>query len=132
MIPSSGALNTQIVTVEVPTNTHRMLVDRERVSGYTDGLEAMRQAVYLILATERYAFPIYSWNYGIELRDLFGQQTTYVIPELRRRITEALMQDDRITNVSDFQFEVVKNKVSTTFLVTTTKGEIEAGMEVSI
>lgn len=132
MIPSSGVLNTQIVTVEVPTNTHRMLVDRERVSGYTDGLEAMRQAVYLILATERYAFPIYSWNYGIELRDLFGQQTTYVIPELRRRITEALMQDDRITNVSDFQFEVVKNKVSTTFLVTTTKGEIEAGMEVSI
>lgn len=132
MIPSSGVLNTQIVTVEVPTNTHRMLVDHERVSGYTDGLEAMRQAVYLILATERYAFPIYSWNYGIELRDLFGQQTTYVIPELRRRITEALMQDDRITNVSDFQFEVVKNKVSTTFLVTTTKGEIEAGMEVSI
>ena len=132
MIPSSGVLNTQIVTVEVPTNTHRMLVDRERVSGYTDGLEAMRQAVYLILATERYAFPIYSWNYGIELRDLFGQQTTYVIPELRRRITEALMQDDRITNVSDFQFEVVKNKVSTPFLVTTTKGEIEAGMEVSI
>jgi hypothetical protein len=132
MIPSSGVLNTQIVTVNIPTNTYKVILDKARISGYTDGLAAMRQAVYLILSTERYAFPIYSWNYGIELRDLFGQQTTYVIPELKRRITEALMQDDRITNVSDFQFEVIKNKVSTTFTVTTTKGEIEAGLEVSI
>ena len=39
----------------------------------TDKREALRQAVYLILNVERYAYPIYSRNYGSELVDLIGQ-----------------------------------------------------------
>ena len=59
------------------------------------------QAVYLILNVERYAFPIYSRDYGSELSDLIGTPRDYAISEIKRRITEALTQDDRITSVDD-------------------------------
>ena len=78
MIPKTSLTVNNIRTVTIPTNTYRIIIDKDRVSGETDGLEAMKQAVYLILSTERYAYPIYSWNYGVELKDLFGQPTTYV------------------------------------------------------
>ena len=42
-----------------------------------DETEAVRQAAIKILNTERYENEIYSWNYGIELKDLIK----YVIKE---------------------------------------------------
>lgn len=100
---------------------------------YTDGLEAIKQAVYKILNTERYSYIIYSWNYGIELKDLFGQAMSYVCPELERRVTEALTQDSRITAVTDFEFDTSKRGVlSTTFTVHTDLGSFEAEKEVEI
>lgn len=61
-----------------------------------DGREAMEQVIYKILNTERYRYVVYSWNYGIELMDLFGMPADYVCPVLEKRISEALLQDDRI------------------------------------
>lgn len=132
MIPDIEMLTTVLEEVEIPTNTHKIILEKDRVSGYIDGLAAMRQAVYLILNTERYAFPIYSWNYGIELQDLFGQQMTYVIPTVRERIIEALMQDDRITDVSNFQFETNGKRLHVQCVVTTIFGNIDAELEVRI
>ena len=43
-------------------------------------------------------------EYGVELADLFGKPLSYALPEVERRITEALLQDDRITAVHDFTF----------------------------
>lgn len=122
--------NLQVVSI--PTNTHKIIIDKDRVSGYTDGLDAMRQAVYLILSTERYSYPIYSWNFGIELKDLFGKQMNYVIPVLKLRIEDALSQDDRITSVENFEFETNKNTLTTAFTVKTTQGDFETSMEVTI
>ena len=94
--------------VEEPSYTYKMVLptrDNEptRFNGKTDELDAVQQAVYKILNTERYNYPIYSWDYGIELRDLFGQPIPWVYPELERRITEALTWDDRINSVTDFE-----------------------------
>ena len=80
-----------------PSRTHRLDAARQRVWGIAQGLEAVRQAVYLILNVERYAYPIYSRNYGCELADLIGRPRDYAMSEMKRRITEALLQDDRIT-----------------------------------
>jgi hypothetical protein len=102
------------------------------INGYTDGKEAVQQAIYLILNTERYKFIIYSWNYGVELVDLFGKPMSYVIAELPRRIKEALLQDDRITDVNDFTFEVKRSRLYTTFTVTTIYGDIPTELEVAI
>ena len=86
----------------------------------------MKQVVYKILNTERYEHIIYSWNYGVELRDLFGEPVNYVISEIERRIKEALLQDDRITKVNEFEFEVVRRGVvHTKFTVHTIFGDIQ-------
>ncbi len=112
---------------EQPSRTYGMNVSDETVRGYADDLEAMKQAIYKILRTERYRSPIYSGDYGVELADLFGQPVSYVQPELERRISEALICDDRIESVSDFNFTLEKKgEVLATFTVHTIFGEIEA------
>jgi phage baseplate assembly protein W len=115
-----------------PTKTYKMNIDDDTITKKTNDLEAIKQAVYKILNTERYQYVIYSWNYGIELQDLFGMPLPYVYPELKRRITEALLADDRITNVSDFTFTHKKGEVSAQFQVTTTAGIIKAEKGVKI
>lgn len=132
MIPSTNTLTTQLQQISIPTNTHKIIYDKNRVSDYTDRLEAMRQAVYLILNTERYKYPIYNWQYGIELLDLIGQQMTYVIPTLRQRITDALMQDDRILQVTNFEFEQNRNKLHCKCLVNTIYGDFTTEIEVEV
>lgn len=123
--------------VEEPSYTYKMVLPtRENevtiFRGKTDELEAVQQAVYKILNTERYTYPIYSWNYGIELVDLFGQPIPWVYPELERRITEALVWDDRIDSVTDFEFENVKNEVRANFTVNTIYGSYEETLVVGI
>lgn len=132
MIPSNNTLTTQLQQISIPTNTHKIIYDKNRVSDYTDRLEAMRQAVYLILNTERYKYPIYNWQYGVELLDLIGQQMTYVIPTLRQRITDALMQDDRILQVTNFEFEQNRNKLHCKCLVNTIYGDFTTEIEVEV
>lgn len=107
-------------------------VEMDRISGYTDDIDAVMQAIYLILNTERYKFVIYSWDYGVELVDLFGKPIPYVMSELPRRIKDALIQDNRITDVTDFEFEHSKHKLHTTFAVVTDLGNISVEMEVDV
>jgi len=117
---------------EETSYTYKLNLDESTIAGFVDGLEAMKQAIYLILNIERYEYLIYSWNYGIELADLFGQPTSFVLPELKRRITEALVQDSRILGVDNFSFETNKGKVHATFTVHTIFGDVEAEKVVTI
>lgn len=116
-----------------PTRTYQMHIDDEIVAGKTDALDAMKQAVYKILNTERYAYIIYSWDYGVELKDLFGKPKNYCIPEIERRIREALLNDERITAVGNFSFEQPdRHTIATTFTVETVFGDFDTETEVSI
>lgn len=133
-LPTTGE-NLDLVSftmVEQPGYTHRLDIDRARVIGMTDGREALFQAVYLILNVERYAYPIYSRNYGSELADLIGKPKDYAMSEIKRRITEALTQDDRITAVDDWSFETGRKSVLARFTVYTVYGELEVAKEVEI
>lgn len=132
MIPNISILTEDITEVEYPTRTYKIEVDCECINGYVDDLDAIKQAIYLILNTERYEFLIYSWDYGVELIDLIGQPMPYVMSELPRRIEEALTQDDRIIEVKDFEFEVNKKILYTTFVVVTESGDIQTDLEVTI
>ena len=134
MIPSVNNLLTADFTVTTqPSKQHKMILDKERIIRTCDNLEAVEQTVYKILNTERYSYLIYSWNYGIELDDLFGQPVTYACPEIERRVTEALLQDDRITGVDNFEFDTSKKGVvSATFTVHTIFGDLEIEKVVNI
>lgn len=102
------------------------------LSGMADGIDAVKQAIFLILSTERYKYVIYSHNYGVELDTLYGKPMTYVLPELRRRIREALAQDDRITDVDNFSFETGRSTVTARFTARTIFGDVEAERTVAI
>lgn len=115
-----------------PNKTYKMLIDDEKIIGDTDDLEAIEQACYKVLNTERYQYVIYSWNYGIELQDLFGKPIPYVFSELPRRIREALIQDDRVSDVTNFDLSNQKGNVLAKFEVVTEKGiiKMEKGVQV--
>lgn len=128
MIPSVNNILTTDLEVETqPSKNYKMHIKDDIIHGTCDNLDAMVQIIYKILNTERYTYPIYSWNYGIELSDLIGEPVSYVCAELERRITEALIQDDRIKSVSDFEFDTSKKKeVVCTFVVHTIFGNVES------
>lgn len=134
MIPStSGFLKQDIEKKEQPDFTYRMDIDGECVRGYTDGQEAVKQAVYRILNTERYQYLIYPWWYGIETTDLYGEPVNWVCAELERRIAEALLTDSRIRSVTDFSHDTgTKRIIHTTFTVHTVYGNIAGEKEVTV
>lgn len=115
-----------------PGYTYKLDIDRGRVKGTTDDTDALLQTVYLILSVERYQYPIYSYNYGVELVDLIGQPKDFVMSEVKRRITEALIQDDRITSVDNWEFESTKKSLIVTFTIRSVYGDIETKKEVDV
>lgn len=133
MIPSTvGFLDKDFEIEEQPSFTYKMQTDTNLVRGYTDGLEAVKQAIFKIIMTERYQYIMYSWNYGIELFDLFGEPVTYVCPELKRRISEALLWDDRIRSVDNFEFDFPQKRVvHVAFIAHTIFGDVQAEREVN-
>ncbi len=134
MIPSNvGFLDQDFEVTELPTKTYKMEIEGDHVRGYVDERDAMAQAVYRILNTERYQYVIYPWSYGIETWDLYGEPVNYVCAELPRRIEEALLVDTRILDVTDFEFDISKRGVVyTTFTVETIYGDIQAEKAVTI
>lgn len=117
---------------EQPGRTYKLDISRGRVKGVSDDADALLQAVYLILSVERYQYPIYSYNYGVELVDLIGQPKDYVMSEVKRRITEALTQDDRIDSIDGWEFESNNSSITVTFTVHSIYGDIETQKEVEI
>lgn len=132
MIPNIGILDLEITETMYPNRTYKVVVDKNRINGYTDDLDAVIQTIYLILSTERYQHVIYSWDYGVELLDLIGKPMSYVMAELPRRIKEALITDDRIEDVVDFKFERKGKQLHTTFTVKTKLGNIPTDLEVVV
>lgn len=133
MIPQNGDdLRQDFVFTTLPSRTLKMDHDWKTITGTIDQIQAVEQAVFLILTTERYQWLIFSWDYGVELQNLIGKDPEYCIPEIERRIREALLQDDRITAVQDFQFEINKKQVLTTFTVVSIFGEINVEKVVEI
>ena len=116
----------------MPSRDYKNDQNEKRIIGMVDDLDAVKQAIYFMLNTERYQYLIYSWDYGVELADLFGQPYSYVVPEIERRVTECLTQDDRITAVTNFSIEKKKNNVHATFTVETIYGEVESEVNVNV
>lgn len=127
MIPQTVISPETFVQFEItvkPSKTFRIDFATGRITGIIDdGAEAVRQAVYCILNTERYQYLIHSHDYGIELYDLYGQQKQYVFALLQNRIREALMQDDRIEDVSSFKFDAKGKSYAVEFEVITHSGD---------
>lgn len=124
---------TEVEVVEQPNRTYRLDTANNKMLGKIDELEAIKQAIYLRLNTEKGEYLIYGPDYGIQLQDLYGEPDTYVLPALQGRIIEALLQDERIQGVDNFSFaEEEKGSITASFIVHTVLGDIESELEVRI
>ncbi|UGW84575.1 DUF2634 domain-containing protein [Bacillus velezensis] len=93
-------------------------ITNERITG----LEAIKQFVYLSLHTERYAYSVFSHDIGNELQDILADNEltdAYKKMEIPRLIEEALIYDDRVSSVSDFEIEKQGDSFHISFTVET-------------
>ena len=89
--------------------------------------------MYKILNTERYKYVIYSRNYGSEFEKLYGKQMSYVKSIIKSVITDALMADDRIKNISNFTVEKIgKTALKVDFTAESIFGGIDISEEVRV
>lgn len=117
---------------EEASRTYRLRFDGQPGNGMIDGVEAMKQAIFLILHTERYEHEIFSWDYGIELMELIGSDAPELLEgDLEEAISEALLADDRIQGVTDFTFTPTEGKrgLLVQFTVETDVGDIVSELE---
>lgn len=133
MIPKTGVAPEDILTAAQETCDMTYRIDPEHgiIRGKISGMEAARQAVYLILNTQRYQHEIYSRNFGVDLAGLFGMPHDYVMSELKRRISEALLRDSRITGVENFTFKSSGSEMTVSFTVRTKYGDIDTAKTVT-
>jgi hypothetical protein len=130
MLPELNLINQ--LDEQMTSYTYNINRNTNRISGYIDDKDAIIQAIYLILQTERYESMIYNWYYGVEFDGLIGKQRDYVTSELQRVIREALTEDDRILEVSDFDITYTEDNALIVFLVETNIGDITIEWEVNI
>lgn len=126
MLPIVDDLISDFTVVTHPSRTYNIKFNGQPSFGQIDGLEAMKQAIFLMLNTERFVWEIYSWNYGIELADKIGADNTPLLQtNLSRVIADALIHDDRISAVDGFSFTHAGKGLTISFAVTTTVGDID-------
>lgn len=122
-------LTTELKLQDQDFETKTYKLSETKIEGFVDELEALKQAIYKILATEQFEYPVYSFSYGIAWKQLIGEDKSYVRAEMRRMIEEALLQDSRIQEVDSFAFEFYGDTCRCTFRVQSIYGEIEIEKE---
>lgn len=125
MIPTGGQISPDITEEQETSRTWRLDFEKGRVVGMIDELEAVKQAVLKIIKTERFQYLVYSFDYGIEMQNMLGKSPLYVQTELRRRIHEALTQDDRIQSIEGLTMDVNGDELTARFTVVTNYGSFD-------
>ena len=87
---------------------------------------ALKIWIYKALLTNRYGYPIYSWDYGQDLEELIGQgyETDFIKSEVERRIQECLMINEHIKGCHNFDISLINDTLKISFTVNTTFGEV--------
>lgn len=124
MLPKSNISINDIDELEMPSLTYRLNFNN-KIYGHIDELEAIQQAIFKILSIERGSNPIYSQDYGVELKRFLGKDIDFIKSDIERTITEALLYDDRVLSIESFTINQVENDSMTiSFNVNTIFGNI--------
>lgn len=103
-----------------------------RIRGRIDGADAVEQAIYKILMTQRYQYAIYDRNYGVELADLIGMDKHYVCAVLKGRVESALLYDSRIKGIKNWTLTMGRDYILAEFTAETESGDIDISNEFNI
>lgn len=125
ILPQGATINNITNVEEISFSNRTYKVKDNKVVGFCDGIEALKQTIYFILNIERYDYLIYSSNYGTELKGTMGADRDIGESEIKRKIAEALTQDDRIETIDKFEFKYEKDSVLIKFTVFSMYGDLE-------
>ena len=135
MIPSlTEDFLTEIEEKAYPSYTYRMEKSKNVFRGFIDGSQAVEQAIYKRLLTQQRQYIIYSADYGLDMKDMYGMPFDWVQAVLPDKIKESLSYDDRITGIDNFDLRIVDNhKLAISFDVSTVFGDLKiTGLEVML
>lgn len=107
-------------------------VSQTAIRGFVDELEALSQAIRKRLSTQQFEYPIYSFYYGVDWRNLIGQDEEYIRAEMKRMIQETLAEDERIEEVENFAFEFSGTVCTCTFDVGSIFGVTREAVETDV
>ncbi|WEZ69615.1 DUF2634 domain-containing protein [Bacillus altitudinis] len=112
-----------------PSTTYRIDFETGRLTNEKiNGLDAIRQFVYMALRTERYSHAVYSHDVGCEVQEAVSDEEStdeYKEMEIPRLIEEALLVDERIESVQDFEITKEGAAFKVIFEVVTDEGTLE-------
>lgn len=135
MIPQGAQMSEedQEETAILPSLTYLLQPSGQRIGRLQlDGKDAVKQAVNKVLSTRRYEHLIYSSDYGMEWSWEGMAGRSMVESELERWIREALLPDDRISDVTEFHFVHEADGVRVSFTVETDFGSFRQEAEVNM
>lgn len=91
------------------------------------GIEAIKVWIYLCLKCPRYYYPIYSWDYGVELEVYVGKTATqeFLDTDLRKEVEDALRINPYIARVSAWEATRDGSRVHIVMTVETDLGDTE-------
>lgn len=127
--PNNVSLGAEILPGEYPTKTWRRDPNTGRLAGFTDGLDAMRQAVEIALHVRRFRWQIYTPNVGHAL-GVIGEDFGIARVNLQAQIRDALAPDGRITGVTDFKFSQDGDGMTVFFVVRTVFGDLDSEVRI--
>lgn len=110
---------------EPPSLTYALDLDRGRIIGKVDGLEATRQAIRKALITPRWKCLVYNNQYGSELKNEITAKDAsreLIETEIPRMVEDALLPDTRILSVSNFSYSFEGDECYITFTAQTIYG----------
>lgn len=131
-LPQGGTLPPQVEITSQPGRTWYIDKSTNRIRGECDNWLAVRQAVEIILNVQRFRWQIYTPYSGMDWRNLIGNDPGYVAAELQRRVREALLMDDRVLDIRDYQYTIEDDMLTASFTVVTVYGDIPQTVEVTL
>lgn len=133
MLPQSNIdLSRGIVFQDQPSLTWIADPVTNRLRGRGDNWEAVRQAVEVIVNVERFKWQIYTPNFGTDYDGLLGTEPGYAASELRRRLEDAFLPDNRILGIKDYTYSFKDVSLTVTFTALTVFGDVPGSMEVKL
>lgn len=113
---------------EIPTKTYAIDFERGRIGGTVDGVEAVKQAIIKAVITPRFKCLIYNDQYGSEIKeDVIEENSSeaYLQTVIPDYIGDALLPDERIIDVGDFNIVLEEDKAHISFIAYTIYGDIQ-------
>ena len=99
---------------------------------WVEGLEAIKIWIYKPLRTQRGYYMAYTFNYGQDYEDLIGSGLSVAAlkSEVKRMTEEALLDNECILKLENFDAVISKDKIQISFIAVTTYGNVT--MEVNV